>query len=644
MNILLRRLHMLTKKTKEIVDFSDTITYVYGPVGKGKSTLARLIDFCFGGQLENTPAIQQEFVSVTLYLKIGLYECTIERSADDTTSVRLTWSASESDQGCINVPIKAGPTPIIPETMIYNLSDMIYHFCGVEPIKVHQRTQDAESPLIRLGFRDLWRYSYLEQMHLDSSFFKFEDAFKGRKSQDALRFFTGLYSERLSQIESELMRSVDSQRAKREAVLQIRGFMGKFSLGSESEIIAEIVETEEQLFRTKQNRSVLFNRRSIEIHPTDSLRDEIVELGNEISQQKSAIEDARDILEEQQRLHSELLTAKIKIERISQASMLFNDVHFECCPACGTTIHSSFESNGCYLCGKVVTDHDDLPKIDEEATRRDLNLRIDELADSIWRRKKELQVSETKLEQLLAYKLRLDARLQESLLNYDSAIIDEIRQNERITATLEEHIASLSKLRLMPQAINQLEDEAGALQGEIDRLRSELGSERERLVRADDVIHTIADEFKRILISVKYPGVYEDDQVTIDPRNWKVEIVHENTSWSFWDTGSGGKKTLFNVCYALALHAVAIKKNLPVPSLLIIDSPTKNISEDENPELVASLYAEIYHLAAECRGKLQMLLIDSDFVPPQIEVPDMIIRHMAGTEGAPSLISYYVGP
>ena len=50
---------------------------------------------------------------------------------------------------------------------------------------------------------------YLDQTHLDSSFFRLEDPFRGRKSQDAMRFFTGLDSERLSELETELYRTID---------------------------------------------------------------------------------------------------------------------------------------------------------------------------------------------------------------------------------------------------------------------------------------------------------------------------------------------------------------------------------------------------------------------------------------------------
>ncbi|MPM40647.1 hypothetical protein SDC9_87291 [bioreactor metagenome] len=644
MKILIEQLQVQTKKTKEIVDFSESITYIYGPVGKGKSTVARLVDFCLGGHLENTPAIQQEFVSATLYVTLGLYKCTLERSATDTSSVRVTWYKSEENNGSIIAPLQAESEPIISETTLYNLSDVIYHLCGVEPIKVRQRSRDADSPLIRLSFRDLWRYCYLEQMHLDSSFFRFEDPFRGRKSQDAMRFFTGLHSERLSQLENDLMKSVDSQRAKREAVKQIREFMSKFSLGSESDIIDELTSTEAQLTEARNQKEQLHKKRNVDIHPTDPLRVELVELGDQVLQLKIAINDSEEIVEEQRRLHSELITAKIKNERISQASMLFDDVHFECCPACGSIIQDNPDKDICSLCGSPKSVHKEDKALDDEVVRKDINTRIDELADSIKRRDAEIRRAKLQLDEAIAHKEFFDAKLQEDLSNYDSAIVEEIRQAERTIATLEERVASLSKLRLMPQAINKLEEEAGAIQGKIDSLRSELEYERSRLVKADEIVHAIADEFKRIMISVKYPGVYDDDHVSIDPRNWRAEIVHGDYSWSFWDTGSGGKKTLFNVCYALAIHSIAVKRNLPVPSLLVIDSPTKNISDDENPELVASLYREIYQLSVESHDEFQLLLIDSDFVAPETEMPDLLIRHMAGTEDAPSLIPYYEGP
>ena len=51
------------KRLRERIVFTD-FTYFHGQMGAGKSTIARLIDFCLGGHLgeaEMTPALQTEF-------------------------------------------------------------------------------------------------------------------------------------------------------------------------------------------------------------------------------------------------------------------------------------------------------------------------------------------------------------------------------------------------------------------------------------------------------------------------------------------------------------------------------------------------------------------------------------------------------
>ena len=58
MKIRLAELHVSFKKSKESIKFAD-FSYFYGQMGAGKSTIARLVDFCLGGDLgenEMTPA------------------------------------------------------------------------------------------------------------------------------------------------------------------------------------------------------------------------------------------------------------------------------------------------------------------------------------------------------------------------------------------------------------------------------------------------------------------------------------------------------------------------------------------------------------------------------------------------------------
>jgi replication-associated recombination protein RarA len=91
MKIRLERLKVITRQTTEVVTFSQDVTFIHGPVGTGKSTVARLIDFCFGGRLERTPAVQKEFVSVQLSAVIANCAVRFERAAGDSSNVRVTW-------------------------------------------------------------------------------------------------------------------------------------------------------------------------------------------------------------------------------------------------------------------------------------------------------------------------------------------------------------------------------------------------------------------------------------------------------------------------------------------------------------------------------------------------------------------------
>lgn len=645
MNIRLAHLVVRTRQTTEEIQFSETVTFLYGPVGTGKSTVARFIDYCFGGDLERTPAIQHEFVSVVLGATLGEYECTFERGAEDSQAVRVTWISGEDTFYSVNAPLAAGEVPLL-DAEVYNLSDLLFHLCGVEPIKVPKRSRDPDSPMIRLSFRDIWWYCYLDQTHLDSSFFHLEDPFRGRKSQDAMRFFTGLHSERLSQLQADLYRTITEQRGAHEAVAQIRRFMARFDLGSELELTAQMEETQHELRATEERKRTLEADRSSSIHPTDELRSRLRGLSRTVSDLREAIQASQFSLSEQEALRAELITAKVKAGRAEQAGRIFESVDYVRCPQCGSDISERAHAvEQCRLCRTPSTATATSRSVNVEAIRRELNDRIDQIADSTSRRRQTLERSERELQRAEGEKCQLDRQLQEELQRYDSAFVEGIRVVDREIATLEERLRSLVRLQEMPRAINELEEQAGASQGRIERVRSAIEEERRRLRFADDNARAIARKFKAIMLDVGFPGVSEEDEVVLDPRNWKPIVVHAEQEWGFWDTGSGGKKTLYNVCYALAVHEVARERGLPVPNILIIDSPTKNISEDENPSLVQSLYREIYRLAADGNGSAtQFLLIDSDLVEPEAELEGFLRRRMAGEPGAPSLISYYVGP
>lgn len=105
-------------------------------------------------------------------------------------------------------------------------------------------------------------------------------------------------------------------------------------------------------------------------------------------------------------------------------------------------------------------------------------------------------------------------------------------------------------------------------------------------------------------------------------------------------------KALFKTCYALALHRLCARAgDARLPPVLIIDTPTKNVSSVENPEVISAFFRLVYELAAGELVETQFVIIDNEFnaVPNDIELP-INSRHLVnGDPNNPPLIPYLVG-
>lgn len=130
----------------------------HGKISAGKSSIVRLIDFCWGGDLEKTQAITKELVSVEMSACIGEYDVLFEREAQGSNQVQVTWRG-ENDAATVLAPINAdmNRTPIWG-TDISCLSDLIFYLAGSSILRVRRNQNNPDVPLVRLSFRDILWY------------------------------------------------------------------------------------------------------------------------------------------------------------------------------------------------------------------------------------------------------------------------------------------------------------------------------------------------------------------------------------------------------------------------------------------------------------------------------------------------------
>jgi hypothetical protein len=645
MNIRLIELELTCRKSVEVIPFTD-FNYFYGEIGAGKSTIARLIDYCFGGDIVMTPALQSEFVEASLRLTINGTPCLLSRERD-SNQVTATWGPDDAQEQLM-LPARRANGVVIPDTEVENLSDFIFHLAGLRPPKVRRSRQKEDSELSRLSFRDLYDYCYLDQNDIDSSFFHLDreaDFARRLKSQSVLRYVLGYNQERVAELQAELEEFRERRLQAESASELLIKTLAEAGIGSEVEIQARLNSlTDQEAALKRQIEEARKGISAYQKHASDILRNRAQQFAGELE----AIEDAGTqigkVLAEDQRHLNEILSLSTKVQRVTGARALLNGVAFDRCPRCTQTLPLR-EVAHCPVCDQ----QEPLPEeisAELEATRKDFEARVKELRGIIARQQEQLKNLEGRRKQLVEQKGAVDAELSRVFLNYDPASIANIIQLEGDLKANAESVKYLRQLAMFLERAATLRKQAEKDAAKESEVRSNLKNAREEAEKDTANIKKLTALFADCLIKAKLPGFSENDAVEMRPPYYLPEVIGVSgdiATISFATLGSGGIKTLFKACFAVALHRLAVAIQANLPSLLVIDSPMKNISERENKPQWQGFHEMIYGLAAGELRDTQFVLIDKEFCPPSNEVElSLFSRHMMiVSDEFPPLIRYF---
>ncbi len=644
MKMRLHKLTLVCKKSVIEIKFDD-FTYLYGEMGAGKSTIARLVDYCFGGSLDRTPALQSEFVSVILDLKINDIELTIERP-DQANSVIASWGDGEFAEQ-LSIPARKPKGILIPETEVEVLSDLIFHLAGITPPKVRKSRLNEDSDLERLSFRDLWWYCFLDQETLDSNFFHLNpdsDTYKRLKSRTVLGFLLGYNQQKVAELESELNGVRSKRHSLEQASHTMTDSLRNAGFDTEVEIDIRIQALGQELKKT--DSQILGLRNTVDKqkgHSTDQLAVKARQLGHELVSIGDVKRQVKDTISQYQRHLNEMLALGTKLKRVVGARAVLNGLEFECCPRCAQPLPDQ-PLGHCSLCGQVDPDH----QVNEiEVTDQDISSRQKELNEMIIERKMQLRSLDNRELVLKAKKEEVDKQYAAEMKRYDTWYLSQALAQEKRKASVEEETRYLLKLKELRKHVASLANRAKDLRVQETTIRAELKEVRAAAEKDATNLEELKKLFLDCLLRARIKGFREDDTVTLHPSSLLPEVSGIGTGdiavTSFSTLGSGGKKTLFKCCFAIAVHRLVNKISGILPTVLIIDTPMKNISERENQDQFESFHQMLYELADGELAGTQFVLIDKEYsVPTNEHQFSLTSRHMTvDSDDDPPLIPYY---
>lgn len=646
MKLKLEKLHLELRRSTEVLDFPD-FRYFYGPIGSGKSSIARLIDYCLGANVEWPWALQAEFVSAALQLLVNDRALTLHRTKDSNLIVAAWKDGADILQ--VAVPARTAAGELLPGTGIEVLSDLIFYLAEVEPPKVRRKKGAPDEHLERLSFRDLYRFCYLDQEGMDNSFFKLnsENYAVQRKSVDTLRYLLGYHQEQLADLEASLQNVREERLARQAGADALAKALAEAGFDDALEIELRIEETKAAIDAARRNAEAARENRGPVPHAVDALRVKVRTLAQELTATEEAISELNERIDDLARHENELQMLSVRFQRTATARSIVGGVNFKSCPSCTQMLPLRLPEL-CPVCGQpehlAVGDNEQ----GDEVLKADLKARRIELKDTIDRMNTQRKRLSFRAAEVREEKAQTEWAFNSQMRDYDSAFMSQAVEHERLITTLEQKLNALLHNRKLPDVLDELRDLAAKLQGDESEIRAKLESMRKQAFKDTKNIEKLGELFLDCLLRVKFPDVKPSFRVHIDPSSFDPQISLSDDGGfvvlSFANAGSGGMKSLFKTCYALAVHRLCAELGGALPNLLIIDTATKNVSSKENPEVVAAFYEFVYELATTELKDTQIVIIDNEFTgPPDGVGLDVNARHMAnGSKEDPPLIPYLV--
>ncbi|MGC3996388.1 MAG: hypothetical protein QM767_02185 [Anaeromyxobacter sp.] len=645
MRFRLETLRLAFAHSEELIAFDD-FTYFFGQMGAGKSSIARLVDYCLGADLDFTPALQSEFSAAELTFVVNDTPISVYRERG-SGQVRARW-ARGGDRFDAVLPARNAGGVVVPGTKIEVLSDLVFQVAGIDPPRVLRSKASEDPESTRLTLRNLLWYCYLDQESMDSSFFHLErdaNPFKRNQSKDALRFIVGIHQQKVAELEAGLEDARTERLRHEQGARALEEVLKSAGISSESELREQIGLREKEI--TALGRQITALREGAappDRHAIDRLREQGRALVGELEAAENALSSLDRVVPDEVRQRNELKMLTVKADRTVAASNVLAGFHFAECPLCAQSLPERPNAH-CRVCGQSVS------RVASRTVVADVDLksRLAELDETIERRQSQRAALARRRVELADKKRIVDNELSTAISQYDSKLVAETLALEQRRSALQEQIVSLARLSELPRAVTeQLKRRDAAIATELG-IKRDLKTARDAAERDAGNLRRLEELFLDCVVRAGIPGFMPDDDVHIDSRSF-MPIVTPNGDpdivvSSFENLGSGGKKTLFKCCFAIAVHRLAREIEAPLPSLLIIDSPMKNISERENRTQFEGFHSLLYSLAMDDLRGTQFVLIDKEYAPPSDDIAfGFTARHMTPSDEAlPPLISYYRG-
>jgi predicted nucleic acid-binding Zn-ribbon protein len=622
--LIIYKLVLVGRHKSYSVRFHSGINIIHGDSDTGKSSILNLIDYLLGSsKIYMYDEIEQHGKYGLLEVSLNGKVFTIKRDIFSPNDYIEVYNSAIEKMNDV-FPLEYSPN-YSKEGPAGYYSDFLLSTLNIPIVKVKQSPSKENSEMVRLSFRDIFKYNYFDQDEVGSKEMLDRKSFAlVVKNKETFKFLHNVLDTQITELQSQIGEK-NKEKLKLENNFKIiSSFLLETKLSTEETLREKKSEIEKNLVLLEDEIKKISKKMKSDNEEIEQMRDIVISLDLELNDLYKEKAYKENQLDQNIRLRKEYdgdiskLQTSLKVkERITPHNI--NKVE---CPLCNN--HLKFEN---------VTEF--FTENNEEVIKKELN--------SLKNRYKDLKlfIEETRnkifnIEQKIVEKNEDLERARKALDNSSEKFVSPyISQRDLLVSEKTSLIEKLDKLQYFLKIRNQLSE----ITNNIELLKTqveELNKKLEKLESLSPSIESILSDIGTYLKEfLEFIPIRNPFGIRISGKTY-IPVVRER---DYTDLTSGGLRTLVSIGYLISILKNSLYTITNYPSLIMIDTIGKYLGKTQKEDIEKtdkeedkkegfndpSKYLNIYNYLntlsedlLENKKDHQIIIVDNDF-PLELE-------------------------
>lgn len=625
-SLIINKLTLSGHRKNYIVAFHRGLNVIYGDSDTGKSSILNLINYCLGSsKVDMYDELEYSGKYCMLELSLNGKTYTIKRDIFDSNSFIEVYYSDIDNMNSV-FPYEYGPN-YNKEGIAGYFSDFLLQALNIPLVKVKKAPSKIDSEFVRLSFRDIFKFCYIDQDDVGSKYvLDVQNGSVFTKNKETFKFLHNVLDSQITELQNDLSSKEKERRELEKKYNIISTFLRETQIKPFDMLKYELEILDDQLNSIEAEIKDLNVKMISNINYNNELRDLIQELKCKIVKIDNTKNGVETDVEQNIRLKKEYVKDITKLQAALEVkSKLPSNINKEInCPICCKRMRVEElkqclgDNNATYLNEEV-----NALKRRKQSLVRLIDSQVNELGTLD--KNKEVLVEDLNKGEIL-----MDSNTKEYISPYVSQRDGLITQN----ASIKEQKSKIEYFLKLRKQVDLINDDVVSLKTQIDSLIMKINELKVNAPSTEKIISSLGDYLKEFLDFVKIKNA---TNIAVS-NNTFLPIVRNK---DYVSLTSGGLRTLTSVGYFISLLKNSIFTNTNLPSFLMIDTIGKYLGktkerylgetdkkQDENegindPDKYLNIYKyliELCNIKEETEEGIgfQILIVDNE-IPLEIE-------------------------